>query len=84
LLTNFPDETINLHKELARLMAEFTEGLELDLEHAKKAMAEHAWEMDAYFEHSLGQAGQLRTKMQGTMEAFSNEAQVSSLSEFSF
>jgi hypothetical protein len=84
LLTNFPDETINLHKELMRLMAEFTEGLELDLEHAKKAMAEHARKMDAYFEDSLGQAGQLRTKMQGTMEGFSNEVQVSSLSDFRF
>jgi hypothetical protein len=61
-------------------MAEFTEGLELDLEHAKQAMTAHAREMDAYFDDALSQAGQLRAKMQGTMETFSNEVQVSSLS----
>jgi Tfp pilus assembly protein PilE len=63
-------------------MAEFAEGLDLDLEHAKRAMAEQAREMEAYFEDSMTQAGQLRAKMQGTMVAFSNYFQVSPFGSF--
>ena len=84
MLTEFADEAISLHKELTRLMAEFTEGLELDLEHAKQSMRAHAREMGAYFDDALSQAGQLRAKMQGTMEAFSDEIQVNFLPRFEF
>ena len=79
MLTNFSDETINLHKELTRLMAEFAEGLELDLEHAKQAMAAHTREMDVHFEGTVDRAELLKSTIQGSFEVLTNGVQVSVL-----
>lgn len=75
----FQDETINLHKELTRLMAEFTEALELELGHAKQTMAARNWEMESYLESVLSSAGALKSNIQGSFEVLTNGVQVSVL-----
>jgi hypothetical protein len=77
LLTKLLDQTINLHKELTRIMAEFAAGLESDLKHAKIVMVEHTREMHTNFEGALSQAGRLKAKMQDAMDIASNAVQVS-------
>lgn len=64
-LTIITDETIFLHKELTRIMAEFAEGLHLDLERLKQNMAEQTRAMDSHFDSVLSQ---MKVKLQGTLD----------------
>lgn len=62
---NAADETIFLHKELTRIMADFAEGLDSDLQRLKQNMAEQTQAMDTHFEGILSK---MKSKLQGTME----------------
>lgn len=57
-------------------MAEFSEGLEVDLLHVKQAMSEHTQAMNSYFDGVMSHAELLKVKVQGSFEVFSDEFQV--------
>ena len=64
-------------------MAEFAEGLELDLASRKEQMANHTREMGSFFESVLGKTGLLKDNIQDTFEFITNEVQVSPFPSFS-
>ena len=70
------DETIFLHKELTRIMAEFAGGLEVDLERVKQSIKDQTRELDSHLESALNH---VKTKLQGTLEVALTGFQVSFL-----
>jgi len=61
-------------------MEEFANGLEEDLRHLKKNMADHASAADSYFEGVKSQADQLKANIRGSIESLSEDFKVSIIS----
>ena len=62
---------------MARIIAEFSQGVELELRKIKETMEEQTRATDSYFEGMMKQAQHLKANLQDTLETLSDDVMVS-------
>ncbi|KAL3422008.1 nuclear membrane fusion protein Kar5 [Phlyctema vagabunda] len=67
------DQSILLHSQLTRIMKDFADGMEKDLNTVREAMAEHTRTTESYFQSAVVNAEILNTKIRATFHSFAKD-----------